>query len=64
MTGTTQSGGNIGFFGVLFFIFLALKLTDRIDWSWWWVTAPLWGPLLVAVPCVVFLVMANRAGRS
>ena len=35
---------NISFpFGfVLFSIFLVLKLTDHIDWSWWWVTAPLW----------------------
>jgi hypothetical protein len=27
---------------VLFFIFLTLKLCGVIDWSWWWVTAPLW----------------------
>lgn len=27
---------------VLFLIFLVLKLTDKIDWSWWWVTSPLW----------------------
>jgi len=29
----------------LFIIFLILKLTSVISWSWWWVTAPLWGPL-------------------
>jgi hypothetical protein len=27
---------------VLFIVFLVLKLTDNIDWSWWWVTSPLW----------------------
>ena len=27
---------------VLFLIFLVLKLTETIAWSWWWVTAPLW----------------------
>ena len=27
---------------VLFIVFLVLKLTDVIDWSWWWVTLPLW----------------------
>ncbi len=26
----------------LFFIFLILKLCHVIDWSWWWVTSPLW----------------------
>lgn len=40
------TGGGIGFFGALFLIFLVLKLTDFIDWSWWWVTAPLWGPAI------------------
>jgi hypothetical protein len=28
---------------VLFLIFLVLKLTGVIAWSWWWVTCPLWG---------------------
>ena len=27
---------------LLFLVFLVLKLTSVIDWSWWWVTAPLW----------------------
>lgn len=27
---------------VLFLIFMVLKLTETIDWSWWWVTCPLW----------------------
>lgn len=26
---------------ILFLIFLTLKLTDVIDWSWWLVTSPL-----------------------
>jgi hypothetical protein len=27
-----------------------LKITETVDWSWWTVTAPLWGPYaLVAV---------------
>lgn len=33
---------------VLFLIFLTLKLTGVIAWSWWFVTMPLWiVPLLV-----------------
>lgn len=27
---------------MLFVVFLVLKLTHYIDWSWWWVTSPLW----------------------
>jgi hypothetical protein len=28
---------------------MVLKLTDNIDWSWWWVTAPLWIPVLLVL---------------
>ena len=34
---------------ILFVVFLTLKLTGNIDWSWWWVTSPLWIPLAIAV---------------
>lgn len=36
-----QSGG-IGFLGLLTVLFVGLKLTNYIDWSWWWVLSPLW----------------------
>lgn len=38
----SSGGGGIGLGGALFITFLVLKLTGVIDWSWWWVTAPLW----------------------
>lgn len=41
--------------GVLFIVFLILKLTNVIDWSWWWVTAPLWGPFALAFAIIVIL---------
>ncbi|AEJ93365.1 membrane protein [Mycobacterium phage Kipper29] len=34
----------IGIGTILFIVFLTLKLTDTIDWSWWWISAPLWIP--------------------
>jgi hypothetical protein len=45
---STQSGG-IGFFGLLAIVFITLKLTDYIAWSWWWVLSPLWAPLAVVL---------------
>jgi hypothetical protein len=45
---STQSGG-IGFFGLLTIVFITLKLTDYIAWSWWWVLSPLWAPLAVVL---------------
>lgn len=46
--------GGTGFFNLLFLVFLVLKLTKVIDWSWWWITAPLWGPIAALVFLVIF----------
>ena len=41
----TGSSGFIGLGTLLFLIFLVLKLTNTIAWSWVWVTSPLWIPI-------------------
>jgi hypothetical protein len=38
----TSSGGGIGFASLLTVLFIGLKLTGYIAWSWWWVLSPLW----------------------
>ncbi len=43
----TKSGLNLTV--VLFIVFLILKLTGEIDWSWWWVTSPLWLPVAAVI---------------
>ena len=53
---TTARTSGISFMTVLFFIFLILKLTGTIGWSWWWITAPLWGGL--ALFLLVILIAA------
>jgi hypothetical protein len=44
---TNTNGIGIGV--ILFLIFMTLKLTGHITWSWWWVTAPLWIPISAAI---------------
>ena len=44
-----NTSNGIGFGTVLFLVFLVLKLTGNIDWSWWWVTSPIWIPLALGV---------------
>jgi hypothetical protein len=48
MSNNNSSSGGIGFGGLLTILFVALKLTGVIAWSWWWVLSPLWIGLLVA----------------
>lgn len=48
----SKQSSDIGFFTILFLIFLTLKLAGLgvvADWSWWWVTAPLWLPIVAAL---------------
>ena len=53
----TTSGG-IGIGMILFLVFMTLKLTGNITWSWWWVTAPLWIPLaaIIAITGIATLI--------
>jgi hypothetical protein len=46
---SSSASGGIGVFGLLGVLFVGLKLTGVIDWSWWWVTAPFWGSLALAL---------------
>lgn len=45
MSNSNSSSSRVGFGGLLAIVFIVLKLTHVIDWSWWWVLAPLWGGL-------------------
>jgi hypothetical protein len=47
--------GGIGFFGLLTIVFITLKLTNYIDWSWWWVLSPLWIPFVIIVLVILLL---------
>lgn len=62
-TATRASSGGVSLCTVLFLIFLVLKLVGVIDWSWWWVTAPLWIPVLIvlAISIITLIVIFTIA---
>lgn len=67
--GGGSASGGIGFFGLLGIVFIVLKLTGYINWSWWWVTAPLWGGfalllLVIAVALGVAVIAAPTRSRN
>jgi hypothetical protein len=45
MSKSSSSSSGVSAIGLLGLLFVGLKLTGYIDWSWWWVTAPFWGGL-------------------
>ena len=49
--------GGVSFCGLLTLIFITLKLTNFIDWSWWWILAPLWIPVGLIIFIVIILLL-------
>ena len=52
----------MGFLGLLTILFVGLKLTGFIDWSWWWVLSPMlmWAGLLLAFLLVFAVIVAVK----
>lgn len=59
-----NSDGNtvrVGFTGLLTLLFIGLKLTNQIDWSWWWVLSPLWITfILILILAFIITIMENK----
>jgi hypothetical protein len=56
---SSSSSSGIGFAGLLTIAFIVLKLTNVIDWSWWWVLSPMWigAALILGIMGIVALVV-------
>ena len=39
---------------VIFLAFFFAKIFNKIDWSWWWVFAPIWVPAILAT--IIFII--------
>lgn len=61
-----SASSGIGLFELLGVTFIVLKLCGVIDWSWWWVTAPIWIPivLVLVVIAIIFIVRVFRNLRK
>jgi len=60
----SSSSGSVGLIGLLGVLFVGLKLTGYIDWSWWWVTLPFWGGLALAAVIGVLCLLGWLATRA
>ena len=52
---SSSASGGIGFTGMLQIVFIVLKLTNVIKWSWLWVLAPSW--ISIALVVVVLIII-------
>ena len=49
-----NNSSGIGFSGLLTIVFIVLKLTNVIDWSWLWVLSPIWIPTIIVIAVVIW----------
>ncbi len=61
MSESSSSNSGIGFVGLLTIVFITLKLTSYIDWSWWWVLSPLWISAILVSLILGFVVWATKS---
>ena len=58
-----NKSSGMGVSSVVGIVFIILKLVGVIEWSWWWVTLPLWGGIvLLGVLLVVLLILTALLG--
>lgn len=62
MSNQTNSAKNtFPFLSILTLIFITLKLTGYITWSWWWVLSPLWLPIVIVLFFATILVITRKS---
>lgn len=58
MSKKSSSSGGISFIGLVTILFIGLKLTNHIAWSWWWVLAPIWIIIPILIVIVILWIIA------
>ena len=59
----SKNTGGVGFLGLLTLLFIGLKLTGHIIWSWIWVLAPLWIPICIALILFSAIILLVALGK-
>lgn len=60
MANKTEYKTNFPILGILGLIFITLKLTGHITWSWLWVLSPFWIPVVIAVLFVFIVYVLSK----
>jgi hypothetical protein len=60
---SSSSSSGIGFVGLLTIVFITLKLTGYINWSWLWVLSPIWISFSVVMVILALFLAIYRAAK-
>lgn len=55
-----SNSDSLGVAGLLGVAFVVLKLCKVIDWSWWWVTLPFYGGVVIFLIAGVIVAIIHR----
>lgn len=64
MKNKTARNGGMGFISVLTLIFIVLKLTNNISWSWIWVLSPIWISIVLILIIFGIILIAGRIKKG
>ena len=62
MSNSKSSNGSDSFemfINMLQVFFIGLKLTNNIDWSWWWVLSPIWIQFVLVFILIFFFIIGK-----
>jgi len=57
---TLSTFNGIGFTKLLAILFIGLKLSNQIDWSWWWVLSPLWASFILNIILILLIIFSDE----
>jgi hypothetical protein len=58
----SSTSGGAGFLSILTVLFIGLKLTGFITWSWWWVLSPIILPLMIFSAMLIIIAVLDQRG--
>ncbi len=62
MSENDSRGGGLGLSTIVFIVFLTLKLCKIgvvASWSWWWITSPLWIPIMIMLGLIFIVIILS-----
>ncbi len=61
MSNNSSNNSGIGFVGLLTIVFITLKLTKYIDWSWWWVLSPVLFIIAILLGGLLYIIVKPKS---